>query len=196
MGGELGATSAAAVAKEIATVAPTYHGVTWDALDWGDGREGLLLPLEEGVQHLEYIPVDGNVSPVDARFGLHLGRVLYDDGVRVRMSPSLAALRPEGLIYLNSAEITGLGVEPGTKVTVEGDSGSVELAVAVDNSLANGAAYVPANLESTKTLGASVAVVITPPEGYSLEMIPDDIHWGNFVGSYSATFTEKDGSLH
>jgi NADH-quinone oxidoreductase subunit G len=162
MGGDLGATSAAAVAKEIATVAPTYHGVTWDTLDWGEGREGLVLPVEEGVQHLEYIPVDGNLSSVDARFGLHLGRVLYDDGVRVRMSPSLAALRPEGAVYLNAAEVKALDVEPGTMVVVEGDAGSAELPVAVDNSLGNGTAYVPANLESTKALGASVAVAIAP----------------------------------
>ncbi len=161
MGGELGATSAAAIAKEITKVAPAYHGVTWDALDWGDGREGLLLPLAEGVQHLEYIPVDGNLEPVDARFGLHLGRVLYDDGVRVRMSPSLAALVPEANLYLNAAEIEALGAEPGDLMVVEGDDGRVELPVAVDNSLGRGSAYVPANLAATTALGSSVAVSIT-----------------------------------
>ncbi len=161
MGGELGATSAAAIAKEITKVAPAYHGVTWDTLDWGDGREGLLLPLEEGVQHLEYIPVDGNLEPVAARFGLHSGRVLYDDGVRVRMSPSLAALVPEANLYLNAAEIEALGAEPGDLMVVEGDDGRVELPVAVDNSLGRGSAYVPANLAATTALGSSVAVSIT-----------------------------------
>ncbi len=162
MGGDLGATSAAAIAKEIVAVAPAYHGVTWDALDWGEGREGLLLPLEEGVQHLEYIPVDGNLTSVSARFGLHLGRVMYDDGVRVRMSPSLAPLAPEAALYLNSAELKALGVEPGALMIVEGDAGSVELPVLVDNSLGNGTAYVPANLPATRALGASVAIAIVP----------------------------------
>ncbi len=161
MGGDLGATSAAAISKEIATVAPAYHGVTWDALDWGDGREGLLLPLEDGIQSLEYIPVDGNLSSVAARFGLHLGRVLYDDGVKVRMSPSLAPLAPTAAVYLNAAEVKALGVEPGATVVVEGDAGSVELPVAVDNSLGNGSVYVPANLPATRALGASIAVAIS-----------------------------------
>ncbi len=162
MGGILGATSAAAICNEIASVAPAYRGVTWDALDWGDGREGLLLPLAEGEQPLEYIPVDGNLASVGARFGLHLGRVLYDDGVRVRMSSSLAPLAPDAAVYVNAAELAALAVEPGTTVTVEGDSGTAELPVAVDNSLGNGSVYVPANLAATRALGASVAVVIEP----------------------------------
>ena len=162
MGGTLGATSAAAIGKEIADVAPAYHGVTWDALDWGNGREGLLLPLAEGEQPLEYIPVDGNLSSVDARFGLHFGRVLYDDGVRVRMSPSLAPLAPDAAVYMNAAEVAALGVEPGAIVIVEGDSGTAELPVVVDNSLGNGSVYVPANLAATRALGSSVAVAIEP----------------------------------
>jgi len=161
MGGELGATSAAAIAKEIAKVAPAYRGVTWDALDWGDGREGLLLPLGDDAQQLEYIPVDGNLPSVPARFGLHLGRVLYDDGVRVRMSPSLAALAPEAVLYLNAAELEALGAEPGDRMVIEGDGASVELPVAVDNSLGNGTAYIPANLPATAALGSSLAVSIS-----------------------------------
>jgi len=165
MGGNLEATSAEAISKEIVTVAPAYHGVTWDSLDWGEGREGLVLPLAEGEQPLEYIPVDGNLSPINARFGLHLGRVLYDDGVRVRMSPSLAPLAPEAAVYLNAAEVTALGFTPGQRILVEGDAGSAELPLAIDNSLGNGTAYVPANLAATRTLGGSVAVAIAPGGG-------------------------------
>lgn len=162
MDGNLGATSSATIAKEIETVAPAYHGVTWDALDWGAGREGLLLPLEEGEQPLQYIPVDGSLESVNARFGLHLARVLYDDGVKVRKSPSLAALIPPAAAYLNGAEVAALGVEPGAPVTVAGESGSVTLPVAVDNSLGDGSVYVPANLSETADLGAAVAVTVTP----------------------------------
>ncbi|MGA9595281.1 MAG: NADH-quinone oxidoreductase subunit NuoG [Acidimicrobiia bacterium] len=162
MGGTLGATSAAAISKEIATVAPAYHGVSWDDLDWGEGREGLLLPLEDGEQPLEYIPVSGSIKPVEARFGLHLARVLYDDGVKVRKSPSLAALIPDAAAYLNQAEIEALGIEPGSPVTIAGDASSVVLPVAVDNSLGDGTVYVPANLPGTAALGAAVAVTVTP----------------------------------
>ena len=98
MGGDLGAPSAEALAKEIERVAPAYHGVSWDLLDWGAGREGIVLPVDRGVQHLEYIPVYPNLQASTAKYSLHLGRVLYDDGVRTRMSPSLAALAPEAAV--------------------------------------------------------------------------------------------------
>ncbi len=161
MGGDIGATSAEALTREIATVAPAYHGVTWDVLDWGEGREGMVLPIEGGTQHLQYIPVDGNLASVQARFGLHLGRVLYDDGVRTRMSPSLAALVPAAHVYMNAAEVVGLGLNPGDVALVESESGMVSLPIAVDNSLGNGAVYVPANLAETRELGAAVTVVVS-----------------------------------
>ena len=161
LGGDLGATSAAAIAKEIETVAPAYHGVAWDVLDWGHGREGLVLPLPEGEQPLQYIPVDSNLSSVNARFGLHLGRVLYDDGVRVRKSPSLAALIPAGAVYLCPADIESLGLTPGEPVTVGSDQGSVTLPLMADRSLGEGTVYVPANLADTAGLGAAVAVTVS-----------------------------------
>ncbi len=164
MGGDLGAVSAETLAKEIERVAPAYHGVTWDTLDWGSGREGLVLPVEDGVQHLEYIPVDDGLSSSTARYGLHLGRVLYDDGVRVRMSPSLAALAPEAYVFLNAEDAADLDLASDDQVVVEGEYGSVELPVAIDNSLGKGTVYVPANLSATRNLGAAVAVVLSKVE--------------------------------
>ncbi|MCP4222814.1 MAG: molybdopterin-dependent oxidoreductase, partial [Actinomycetia bacterium] len=123
MGGDLGAATAEMLAKEIAKVGPAYHGVTWDSLDWGPGRAGLVLPIEEGVQHLEYIPVDGGLKAVHAKFGLHLARVLYDDGVRARMSPSLAALVPEAYVYLCEADAARLSLDVGAMATVESEYG-------------------------------------------------------------------------
>ena len=161
MGGDLGAATAENLAKEIERVAPTYHGVTWDTLDWGAGRQGLVLPIDSGVQHLEYIPVDAGLSPVTARFGLHSGRVLYDDGVRVRMSPSLAALSAVAKVYLNPADADDLGLASGYRANVEGEYGSVELPVGLDRSLGRGTVYVPANLEATASLGGAVAVVLS-----------------------------------
>jgi NADH-quinone oxidoreductase subunit G len=160
MGGDLGAASAEVIAKEIATVAPAYHGVSWEVLDWGAGREGMVLPIDEGIQHLEYIPVDGGLKSVDAEFGLHLARVLYDDGVRVRMSPSLAPLAATACAYLNAEDALALGVDEGTEVIVESDYGSARLPAALDNSLGRGTVYVPANLAATRGLGAAVSVTV------------------------------------
>jgi predicted molibdopterin-dependent oxidoreductase YjgC len=121
-----------------------------------------VLPIEEGVQHLEYIPVDGGFPAVHAKFGLHLGRVLYDDGVRTRMSPSLAALVPDPQVYLCGDDVDRLGLTIGENAVIESEYGSAVLSVAVDNSLGRGTVYVPANLEATRGLGGAVAVVLTP----------------------------------
>ena len=77
------------------------------------------------------------------------------------MSPSLARLVPDAAIYLSGAEAESLGVEPGTLVTVASDEGEVTLPLAIDNSLGEGTVYVPANLEETVALGASVSVTVT-----------------------------------
>ena len=62
------------MAKEIAALAPAYRGVDWDLLDWGDGREGVVLPLAEGTQPLRYLPVDPGLRARSAAgLTLHLG---------------------------------------------------------------------------------------------------------------------------
>ncbi len=158
MGGQLGATSAETIMKEIAAVAPAYGGISWDLLDWGAGRTGVVVPGPDGVQPLEYIPVDPGLRSGTGRLALHLGRVLYDDGVTVRMSPSIAALAPEAKVWLHPRDAGAHALTEGTVVRVTGDNGSATLPVAFDPSLAQGTVYVPANLAATAALGASAAV--------------------------------------
>ena len=163
MGGELGAHSAEAIAKEIASVAPAYRGVGWELLDWGEGRQGVVLPLPEGDQPLEYLPVDpGLRSRAAAGLTLHLGRVLYDDGVMTRMSPSLARLMPAAAVHLHPRDAGSLGVVPGQRVEVITDIGDAELEIVLDDSMARRTAYVPANLPETAMLGASAGVTVHP----------------------------------
>ena len=163
MGGDLGAHSAEAMMKEIATVAPAYRGVTWDLLDWGAGREGVVLPVAEGDQPLRYLPVDpGLRSRAAAGLTLHLGRVLYDDGVLTRMSPSLARLMSEALVHMHPRDAKAAGVEAGQRVELTTDFGYAELEVALDESLARRTVYVPFNLPETSLLGASPAVTVEP----------------------------------
>jgi anaerobic selenocysteine-containing dehydrogenase len=165
MGGVLGATSAEALLAEIREVAPAYAGVTWDLLDWGGGREGVVLPTAGGHQPLAYIPVDPGLAPVADGWGLHLARVLYDDGVLTRMSPSLAALAPEGRAYLHPADAAAASLHPGATVTVAGERGTIDLPLGIDAGLVPGTVYVPANLASTAGLGATPVVTVTPVGG-------------------------------
>jgi predicted molibdopterin-dependent oxidoreductase YjgC len=161
MGGNLGAHSAEAMMKEISALAPAYRGVTWDLLDWGAGREGVVLPLPEGEQPLQYLPVDpGLRARAAAGLTLHLGRVLYDDGVLTRMSPSLAGLMPEAAIYMTTKDARSAGVEAGHRVEVTTELGYAELEVMIDNSLAPRTVYVPFNLPETSVLGASPGVTV------------------------------------
>jgi NADH-quinone oxidoreductase subunit G len=160
MGATLGAESAEAVSKEISAVAPAYRGITWDVLEWGEGREGVVVPGPEGVQPLAHIPVDSGLDSVRPEMALHLARVLYDDGVGIRFSRSLPKLKRDPEAFLNPADAERLGLEPGIDVVVSSESGSAQLPVALDAGLAPGSVYVPANHDETASLGAALSVTI------------------------------------
>ncbi len=154
----LGATSAAALAKEIAATAPAYRGITWDALAWGDGREGLVAPGPEGESGIEYRPSEEAPAPETADWTLHLARVLYDGGTLVGAGPSLARLAPEPGAYLHPEDAGRLGVAEGSQVRLTGSSGEAVLAAAFDESLAPGTVYLPFNLGVSVGTGRAVTV--------------------------------------
>jgi NADH-quinone oxidoreductase subunit G len=163
LGRSLGATSAEALMKEIAEVAPAYRGVTWTGLDWDEGREGFVLPLPGAEQPLEWAAADHDLKSLPGgRLTLHLGRVLFDDGVLTRMSPALAALMPEAAVHVHPRDAGALGLSDGDEVEVRGDVGAVDLPVRLDPTLAAGAVYVPANLPETADLDAATSVTLEP----------------------------------
>jgi len=163
LGRSLGATSAETLMKEIAEVAPAYSGVTWDRLDWDEGREGFVLPLPGGEQPLEFVPSHHELRPTPGgRLTLHLARVLFDDGVLTRMSPALAALMPAAVVHVHPRDAGALGLVEGDEVEVRGDVGAIDLPVALDATLAPGSVYVAANLPETADLEAATAVTLEP----------------------------------
>jgi NADH-quinone oxidoreductase subunit G len=153
MGNDVGASSAEKVGAEIADVAPAYGGVTWDALTWGPGRDGIVLPGPGGTQPLVYTPEDPGVPVVAGHHVLHTAHVLYDDGVMVRNSSGIAGLAPQGAAYLSPRDASMLAVIDGDEIIVHVD-GSVQLPVVIDASLTEGTVYVPFNLARTAGLGA------------------------------------------
>ncbi len=160
MGGTSSFPSAQAVAKEIATVAPAYRDITWDLVDWGDGRDGVVVPSDDDVPVLEYVPVDAGLSSAGDGYALHAARSLYDDGVMVRMSPSLAALAPEAALAVHPREAAIFAVTDGDAVRVSTEHGSTELPVVIDDSLAERTVAVVANLPETRILRGSLGVEI------------------------------------
>ena len=153
LGGSIGA-SASALAKEIATVAPAYAAVGWDALDWGTGRDGIVASGGSFTHH----PAGTARDATGGDLVLHLGRVLYDGGTIVTAGPSLARLAAEPAAHLHPDDAARLGFAAGDRVTVTGNAGSAMMPVALDRTLAKGTVYVPFNLGAAIGNGLDVRV--------------------------------------
>jgi len=152
LGGSIGATDAAAVAAEIARVAPAYAAVSWDDLDWGPGRDGIVAAGGIGLPEAAPPPGAGD------GLVLHLGRVLYDRGPAVVHGPSLLKLVAEPAAYLHPDDGSSLGIAAGDRVVLRGGSGEATLAAALDASLAPGTVYLPFNLGASVGAGLEVTV--------------------------------------
>lgn len=153
----LALASAETIAKEIAESVPLYSGVTHDHLDW-DARDGAVVPLE-GSQPFDHVPVvlDGPQAP-GAQFTIHRARTMYDDGVRLRHSPSLHPLAPGAIVAINPADAPGLGVTEGATVEVTTSHGKGEFKAVLDEGTPGGVAYVPTNQVGGATLGTDPVV--------------------------------------
>ena len=160
LGTSTGAHSAEAIQNEIANVVPAYRGLSWETLEWGPGREGVVVPTPDGEQPLRYVPVDIGVSSRPARLALHSARTLYDDGVHVRFGLSLAQLAAGAYAFVNTEDAARLGLADGALVRLTGSGGSADLEVRHDPTLAPGSVYVPFNQEDGVGLGDGVDVKV------------------------------------
>lgn len=161
LGRDLGLHSAAAIAKEIATVAPAYRGVSWELLA-GEARDGVVVPLGDGSQPLVHLPADTPGSVTKAELVLHSARVLYDDGVVLRHTRTLGRLAPGGRVHVHPDDAVRLGLADGGRAVVRTDAGEATLPVVFDASLAHGVVYVPFNQPGVAPLGGGLAVDVVP----------------------------------
>ncbi len=69
---------------------------------------------------------------------VNLSRRLYDNGIAVQGSPSLATLKAVSVLHLNHFDLDRLGVVTGDVVGVNGARGSVRLPVALDDAVPRG----------------------------------------------------------
>ena len=121
MGTSIGLGTAEAISKEIATVAPAYAGVTWELL--AAAGEGVVVPHGDASQPLVYIPADSPGKTPAGDLVLHYARTMFDDGVLMRHSVSLADLAPGAAVYLHSDDARRLGLSsrrPGRRQDVPG----------------------------------------------------------------------------
>jgi NADH-quinone oxidoreductase subunit G len=159
-GRAIGLSSAELIAKEIATVAPAYDGVTWDHLEW-EARDGVVVP-RNGQQSLKHIPValKGSKAP-SAALTLHVARTLYDDGVMMRHSPLLHPLAPGPVAHINPQDAPKLGAQNGHKVKLVTKQGEGEFIAVLDDRTPPGVVYVPFNQPGASSLGTDMVVRVT-----------------------------------
>jgi len=141
LGADLGFGSVDDVLAELAAVSDIHAGLTPDALA-GAIREGLLL---EGRSDLTR-PERTEVSVTDG-YGLRLvvDRSMYDTGVLVSHSPSLAGLAPGAVAGLDPADLALHGLAEGEVVDLIADRGTIQVPVTSDPGVARGTVHLRVN---------------------------------------------------
>ncbi|MGQ0848897.1 MAG: NADH-quinone oxidoreductase subunit NuoG [Actinomycetota bacterium] len=158
MGQPIGLDSPEAIAKEMATVAPAYAGVTWDLVD--EEKDGVLVPVG-GPPPLVYLPADTPGKGGSSNLVLHYARTMFDDGVSLRHGGSLAGLAPGAAVFCHPDDARRLGLLEGHTAEVATATGAVRLPVGFDDTLSHGVVYVPFNQPGTASLGNDPVVTVS-----------------------------------
>ena len=157
MGHKMSFPSAEAVFDEMASVTPSYGGMTYERLK----QKGLQWPcptqdhpgtpyLHKGTfvrgkglfSAIDWIPP---AEPTDEEYPLVLitGRILYHyhTGTMTRRSRPLHELRPECLVQVNEKDADSLGIRNGDPIRLTTRRGSIEAKADVDGIVPTGAVY-------------------------------------------------------
>ena len=160
MGRGIGLSSVELIFKEVAEVAPAYDGVTLDLLEWEE-RDGVVVPLV-GDQSLNHVPVAlAGKTPPEADLTLHVARTMYDDGTRLRHSPSLHPLAPGPVAHINPSDAPSIGAREGGRVKLVTSHGEGEFNAVIDEATPSGVVYVPFNQPGAVSLGTDAVVRVT-----------------------------------
>jgi formate dehydrogenase alpha subunit len=159
MGYPMAYESSEAIMAEIATVTPSYAGISYPRI----AHEGLHWPCPnpehpgtpilhigqfssgKGVFHgLAYVPP---AEPVDAEYPLYLttGRVLYHyhTGTMTMKSEGLIDRAPESFVEIARQDASAHGLEEGAMVTIASRRGSIEARVQISDKAVPGTVFIP-----------------------------------------------------
>ena len=182
-GYEMDYESAEDIMKEIATLTPSYGGITYERLE----GEGLAWPCPNkdhpgttflhkdkfarglGLFHaIEYKP-PAEVVDDEYPFWLSTGRVHvhYHTGTMTRVSPSLHAEMPEGSLEMHPEDGSRLGVRQGEKVKVTSRRGEITAKVILTDRVDRGVVFMPFHFAET------CANVLTNPAHDPTAKIPE-----------------------
>ncbi len=145
--------------REIASITPSYRGITWDRIE----EEGLFWPCPDenhpgtpilhttqftrgkGMFHaIEHVPpaeLPDNRYP----FILTTGRVLYHyhTGTMTMRSNGLNMLSPECFVEISSGDATRLGITDGQMVNVCSRRGRIKAKLQVSGKAVDGTIFIP-----------------------------------------------------
>jgi NADH-quinone oxidoreductase subunit G len=162
LGADLGLESVEQIRAEIEAMAPAYGGLTDDVLTGDDAVAGVVVPLPAPVVAappalVTWTPPAPADAPAVDSYSLRLiaTRTLYDDGVLVQHSPSLAAMPRGTKVAVHPYDFDRLGVPEGSAVRVSSARTSLVLDLEIDSGVPRGCAAVRFNQP-----GAPVAELI------------------------------------
>ncbi len=184
LGYDMGDVSAARVMEEIASLTPSYGGISYARLE----REGeLRWPCPDAehpgtpILHVgRFTRGKGLFSAVEYRppaeepdeeypFILTTGRLLthYHTGTMTRRVEPLDELVPRNRVWINPADAERLGVADGEEVGLQSRRGAIRLEAKVTRKVAEGVVFVPFHF------GESPANALTNPAMDPVAKIPE-----------------------
>jgi NADH-quinone oxidoreductase subunit G len=149
LGTDFGVSTVEEVHDQLVASVPAFAPASASAL--AAERDGVLLAIAPTSLPDVSTPTVTPRSSYDLR--LVVSRTLYDSGVAVAASPSLAPLAPGGRLHVHPLDLDRLGATTGTALKVSSASASLVLEVEADPGVARGTAWLPFNQPSS-TAGA------------------------------------------
>jgi formate dehydrogenase alpha subunit len=172
-----------AIMKEIATVTPSYGGISYDRLE----GEGLQWPCPnaehpgtkflhkgqftrgKGLFHAIEFKPPAEIVDDEYPFWLTTGRVFvhYHTGTMTRNSPTLDAEVPEGLLEIHPQDALRLDVQEGDRVKVQSRRGEITVKTQLTDRVEPGVVFMPFHFAE------SSANVLTNPAHDPIAKIPE-----------------------
>jgi predicted molibdopterin-dependent oxidoreductase YjgC len=183
MGYPMSYDSPRAIFEEIASVTPSYGGITYDRIE----KKGLHWPCPDtthpgtpilhvgqfprgkGMFHaIDYLPPAENV---DDAYPLYLttGRLLYHyhTGTMTRKSEGLNERSPDSFVEISHADASRYDVEEGALVNISSRRGSIPARVKISDKAVTGTVFIPfhfAEAAANKLTNAALDPVSKIPE--------------------------------
>lgn len=145
--------------KEIASVTPSYKGITWDRIDklgihWpcpDEAHEGTPIlhtaqfTRGKGLFHaIEHAP-PAELPDNDYPYILTTGRVLYHyhTGTMTMKTDGLNMLSPECFVEISSNDAKDLGLDTGSMVNVSSRRGKIKAKLKISSKAVDGTIFIP-----------------------------------------------------